>query len=106
MTMRASSCAGTSFRRVPALAYGVRRPSTITTSRDMRLLGRLVHRFDQAVVAAFEDAAFDFERWRNRSICDRQVRREEREGANLLVVSLVHVVGVDLPLIEASNLWI
>src|SRR5206468_4134339 len=39
VTIRPRSCAGTSFNSVFALAYGVRTPSTMTTSRDMRPFG-------------------------------------------------------------------
>src|SRR5438132_14416497 len=76
----------------------------MTTSRDMRLLGGSVHRFDQVAIAALEDAPLDLERRRDRSVLDGQVRREDREGADLLVVRLVDVVGVNLALEEVTDL--
>src|SRR5206468_9739945 len=104
VTVRASSGAGTSFTAVPAFESGARTPSATTTSRDMRLFGGLVHRLDQAVVARLQNAPLDLQRRRDRAVFDREIRRQEREGANLLVVRLSLVVGVDLLLEERPDL--
>src|SRR5262249_54369626 len=103
-TTRPRSAAVTNFSSVPAREYGVRSPSTTTTSRDMRLAGGLVHPFDELVVAAFEDPALDLQGGRDRTILDRQVRREQGERAHLFVVRLAGVVGVDLALDQGAQL--
>src|SRR6476619_2608827 len=84
VTIRARCCAGTSFSSVPALAYGVRTPSTTTTSRDMGLLGRFVHGVDQVAVAVLEHAPLHLERRRDRPVLDREIRRQKGEGPDLL----------------------
>src|SRR5262245_47443698 len=96
ITIRPRESAGTSFSSVPAREYGVRTPSTRTTSRDMRLAGRLVHALDQGVVAALEDPPLDLEGRRDRAVLNRQLRGQQGEGAGLLVVRPVRVVPVDL----------
>src|SRR5471032_3372822 len=100
MTMRPSSAADTSFSSVPALAYGVRRPSTTTTSRAMRLSGGRVHALDQRVIPVLQDPPLDLQSRRHGTVLDRQIRRQNGEGADLLVVRLVGVVGVDFVLEE------
>src|SRR5262245_46473979 len=102
-TMRPRSAAVEYFSSVPAREYGVRRPSTMTTSRDMRLAGGLVHSFDQLVIAALDDAALDLQRRGDRAVLDRQVRRQDREGAELLVMRFAGVVTVDLSLKQGAH---
>src|SRR5438552_4285864 len=104
VTMRPRSWTGTSLSSVFAFAYGVRTPSTMTTSRDMRSFGGLVHPGDQVLVAALEDPPLDLQRRRDRTILHGQVDWQQRKGPDLLVVRLVLVVGVDLFLEERSQL--
>src|SRR5215471_4640253 len=106
ITIRPSESAGTSLSSVPAREYGVRTPSTRTTSRDMRLAGRLVHVLDQLVVTALEDPPLDLEGRRDRAILHGQLRRQQGEGADLLVVRLLRVVRVDLGLEEPPDVRI
>src|SRR5437762_6607632 len=104
VTMRPRSWTGTSFNSVFAFAYGVRTPSTMTTSRDRRSFGGLVHPGDQVLVAALQYPPLDLQRRRDGPVLDRQIDRQQGEGPNLLVVRLVFVVGVDLFLEERAQL--
>src|SRR5437899_11286451 len=79
VTMRPRSWTGTSFSSVFAFAYGVRTPSTMTTSRDIRSFRGLVHLVDQVMVAALQDPPLDLQRRRDRAVLDGQVGRQERE---------------------------
>src|SRR5262245_33234765 len=104
VTIRPSSCAGTSFSSVLALEYGVRTPSTMTASRDIGPFGGLVHLLDQALVPALEDPPLDLQGRRDRAVLDGEVRGEQGERPDLLVTRLVGVVPVDLLLEEGPDL--